>query len=215
MMNARRHAEHGYVFGWQQRAKREADAGGRGHAERHAGEDDAADERRLPRRGLDHVGERTGQLAAEAEALHQAQRHHQRARRNAPLGMRRNESHTQRGARHHEHRPEEHTPPTVTIPVVTEDDTAEGPDQVAGGKGRERRHQRDQQRAARKNRVGDVAGEDAENDEIVELERAAKAGEQDDAPARGGHAVGRALFLSTFLYTWRTLGHFSFNLQGR
>ena len=185
-------SEDGHVFGWEQRPKQQADTGGRGHAEGHAGEYQAAHERRLSRRGLDDVGERTRQLATEAEALHQAQQHHQRAGRNAPLGMRRNESHTQRSARHHEQRPQEHTPPTMTIPVVTEDDTAEGADQVAGGKGRERRHQRDEQRAARKNRIGDVPGENAEHDEVVEFERAAEAGEQDDAPAGGCHAAGGA-----------------------
>ena len=41
--------------------------------------------------------------------------------------MCRNESHAQRGARHHEDRPQEHTPPTVSVAVVTEDDATEGP----------------------------------------------------------------------------------------
>ena len=36
-------------------------------------------------------------------------------------------------------------------------------------------------------------GEDAEDDEVVELERAAEAGEQDDAPAGGGDAIARIL----------------------
>ena len=175
--------------GRQQRAQREADAGRGGHAHRDAGEHDAAHERRDPRSGLDDIGERAGQLAAETEALHQPQRHHQRAGRDAPLRVRRHESHAERRARHHEHRPQEHPAPAVAIAVVAEDDAADRPREVAGRKCRERRHQRYERRAAGKDGVGDVAREDAEDDEVVELERAAEAGEQHDAPAGGGDAI--------------------------
>ena len=75
----------------------------------------------------------------------------------------------------------------VAIAVVAEDDAADRPGEVAGRERGKRRHQRDERRSAGKERVGDVAREDAEDDEVVELERAAEAGEQNDAPAGGIH----------------------------
>ena len=69
---------------------------------------------------------------------------------------------------------------------MAEDDAADRPREIAGGKRRERRHQRDERIAALgKTAVGDVAREHAEDDEVVELERAAEAGEQHDPPAGG------------------------------
>src|SRR5690349_10631502 len=66
---------------------------------------------------------------------------------------------------------------------MTEDNTADGTCEVAGSKRRKRSHERGDRRSARKERIGDIAREDAEDDEIVELQRAAKAGQEDDAPA--------------------------------
>jgi hypothetical protein len=73
----------------------------------------------------------------------------------------------------------------VTIAVVAEDDAADRPGEVAGRKGRKRRHQRDDRVAGGKHRRCDVSGEHAEDHEVVELERAAKTGQQHDPPAGG------------------------------
>jgi hypothetical protein len=135
-------------------------------------------------RGLHYVGERAGKLAAEAEPLDQSQRHHQHAGCGAPCGIRRHQAHAQRGAGHHENRSEEHAAAPVPIAKVAEDDTAGRASQVAGREGRERNHQRDQGRWVREDGVGDVLREDTEDDEVVELERSAEAGQQHDAPAR-------------------------------
>ena len=71
----------------------------------------------------------------------------------------------------------------VAIAKVAEHNAAERPREIAGGKRGERGHERHQRGAAWKERISNIAGEDAEDDEIVELERAAKAREQYDAPA--------------------------------
>ena len=173
----------------QERADRQADAGRHSHPARDAGEHDAADERRESRRRFHDVGERARQLAAQAESLHEPQQHHQHACRNAPLSVRRHQSHPERGARHHEHRPEEHPSPAEPIAVVAENDAADRTRQVAGRERGKRGHQRHDWRRARKDRLSDVAGKDAEDHEVVELERPAETGQQDDAPACGGHAV--------------------------
>ena len=79
---------------------------------------------------------------------------------------------------------------------MTEHDAADGTREVARGERRERNHQRDERRGIGKDRVGDVLCENTEDDEIVELERAAQAREQHDTPtgradaARGERRVG-------------------------
>ena len=192
-------AVHRHVGRQQQRTHHEAHARCDGHAHRDAREHNAAHQRRKPRRRFDNVGERARQLAAEAEALDQPKQHDRRARDCAPPGVRRHETHAERRAGHDEHRPQEHSPSAVPIAVVTENDAADRPREVAGGKGAERRHQRHDRRCARKERVGNVLREDAEDDEVVELEGAAQTGEQNNAPACGAqrrrtlahpHAIG-------------------------
>src|SRR5205814_9533183 len=73
---------------------------------------------------------------------------------------------------------------------MAEDDAADRPREIAGGKGTEGNDQRDERRGIRKDGVGDVFRENSENHEIVELERAAEAGEQHDAPAANADACG-------------------------
>ena len=55
---------------------------------------------------------------------------------------------------------------------------------VPGRERAERGHQRGEGVGAREDRVGDVLGEDPEDDEIIELERAPEAGEDDGAASR-------------------------------
>src|SRR5262249_34964640 len=63
--------------------------------------------------------------------------------------------------------------------------------EIAGGERGERRHQRDDRRRGRKDGVPDVLREDPEDDEVVELERAAEAGEEHDPPALGAQPIPR------------------------
>ena len=184
-------AIHGHQRRVEPRAHRQAHRRCRGHTHRYAREHHAADERRNPRRGLNDVGQRAGQLATEAEALQQPEHHHQETGRHAPLRIGRHQAHAQCRRRHHEHRPQEHRAPAIAIAVVGKHDAAERARQVAHGKRRERRHQRRDRRRAGEYGRGDVAGEHAEDDEVVELERAAKAGQQHDAPSGRGDAIGR------------------------
>ena len=73
---------------------------------------------------------------------------------------------------------------------MAEHDAADRPRQVAGGERRRKTAISETSGSVgRKYRVGDVAREDAEDDEVVELERAAEAGEQDDPPAGGCDAI--------------------------
>ena len=163
-------------------ANGEADAGGHRHPQRDAREHHRADKRRLPRRGFDDVGQRARELAAETEPLHQPQHHHQHAGRRAPGGERRHQAHAERRARHDEDRDQEDAAAAVAIAEVAEDDAADWAGQVAGREGGERHHQGDERRRIGEDGVGDVFREDAEDDEVVELERAAEAGEQHDSP---------------------------------
>jgi hypothetical protein len=75
---------------------------------------------------------------------------------------------------------------------MAEEEAADRPRQVPGGKGREGGHQRNEQRAGGKDRRGDVAREDSEHDEVVELERAAETREDDDLPS-GARQAGRGV----------------------
>src|SRR5204863_7130240 len=61
----------------------------------------------------------------------------------------------------------------------------------------ERRHQRHGRRGVGEDGVGDVLGEHAEDDEVVELERAAEAGEQDDPLQNQLSAISRQLSAQT------------------
>ena len=180
-------------FRRQPRSERQAHAGGSRYAHGDAGKHDAAHKRCDPRSGFDDVGERAGQLAAKTEALHDPQRNHQRAGGDAPPLVRRHEPHARGCQRHDENRPEEHLAAPVAIAKVAEDDAADRAGEIAGRERGKRGHQRNERRAAGKKRVGNVAREDAENDEVVELQRAAEAGEQDDAPAARCHERSRRI----------------------
>src|SRR5262249_44472284 len=72
-----------------------------------------------------------------------------------------------------------------------EDDAADRAGQIACRKSGERGHQRHDDRRAWKERVSDVLGEDAEDDEVIELERTAKTRQQHDAPAAQAESVAR------------------------
>ena len=181
----------GHQIGRQIGAHRQADAGRHRDAHRDARENHAADERRNPRRGFDDVGQRARQLAAEAESLHDTKRHEQRARRHAPGGVGWHEAHSERRARHDENRNQEHAAPAVAIAKVAEDDAADRSREVADREGAERHHQRHQRRRVGKNRVRDVFGEDTEDDEVVELQCPAEAGEQDNPPPGRTDALRR------------------------
>jgi hypothetical protein len=142
----------------------------------------------MARRRLGHVGDRTGQFAAEAEALDQPQQHHQHARRHAPGGVARQQSHADRAARHYQDRRDEHRPPPVAIAEMAEDDAADRAGEIADREDRERQDERNERIARGKEGRADILGEHRVDDEIVEFERAAEAGEEDDAPLGPAHA---------------------------
>ena len=172
-------------------SNRQAHTGRHRHTHRHAGEHDAADEGRDSRRRFDDVGQRTWQLAAETEALDQSQRHHQQAGGDTNLRIRRDEAHAERCGRHDEHRPEEHSSAAVAIAVVRQHDTADRPRQVADCERGERHDQRDDRVVGgSEHGLADVAREHAEDHEVVKLERAAEAGEEDDPPAGRSDPIG-------------------------
>ena len=70
---------------------------------------------------------------------------------------------------------------------MAEHDATEGTRQIASGERGKRHYQGDERRGIREDGVGDVFREDAEDDEVVELEGATEAREQDDAPGSCGH----------------------------
>ncbi len=100
-----------------------------------------------------------------------------------------NQSHPERGQRHHRDGSQEDPAPSVAITVVAEDDAADRAREIAGREGGKRGHERGERRTGRENRGGDVGCEDAEDDEVVELERAPKTREQYDAPAGAGQSL--------------------------
>jgi len=87
---------------------------------------------------------------------------------------------------------------------VAEHDAADRPREIAGRERGKRGHQRHERRAAGKQRVGYVAREDAEDDEIVELQRAAEAGEQYDSPAAASHSLIGRHWWRPMHYPWQT-----------
>jgi hypothetical protein len=73
---------------------------------------------------------------------------------------------------------------------VREDDAADRPGEIADRECRKRHDQLDDRVVAgRKDRRADVAREHAEDDEVVKLEGAAEAGQQNDPPAGGRDAI--------------------------
>ena len=147
------------------------------HAHRHAREDDAADKRRDGRSGFDHVGDGTRQLAAEAEALRQPQEHDDKACGKAPRGIGRDDADAERGGGGHEDRREEHAAAPELIAEAAEHEAAERTGEVSDCERRERHHEGHERILAGKERAADLRREDAEDHEVVVLERAAEARE--------------------------------------
>ena len=126
-----------------------------------------------------------------------------------PTRRRGHEPHAECGGGHEEERQQEHLSPPVAVAEMAEDDPTDGPREIADGKRRERRDQRDKRRGIREDRVRDVLGEYAEDHEIVELERAAETGQQDDSPAGLGRCgrLSRAHYRSGTSTTLIDTGH--------
>ncbi len=147
MTNASRQPSHGTISGGSHVRTPRLMPVATATPKRHAGEDDAAHKRRMPRRGFDHIGERARQFATQTEALDRgAGSPSERWRRDAPRGKGRHEPHPERGRRHHEQREQEHAAAAVPVAEVAEDDAADRTGEVADGKGGKRRQQRDQRR---------------------------------------------------------------------
>src|SRR5438094_5202354 len=86
-----------------------------------------------------------------------------------------------------EDRREEHATTAELVAETAEHEAADRPGKIADRERRERHHQGDERILARKKGAADLRREDAEDHEVVVLERAAEAGEQNHPPGAPGH----------------------------
>ena len=168
----------------------EQDAGGEAGGQGAAGEADAPLGHVL---GDEHPGPR--HLAADRRALNHAQRQQCQRRPDADLRVGRQEAHAQGRHGHHEDAQAEHALAPEQVAEVGHDDAAQGPRQVAGGE--------DAEGLQLAQPVGHLGGEEQladhcceehEDDEVVELQRAAQGGEREglEVAAAQGARRGRA-----------------------
>src|SRR6185295_594432 len=105
----------------------------------------------------------------------------------APRRVGRHEADAERRGGGNENRGEKDAAPAELVAEASEHEAADRPREVADGERGERRHERDERILAGEEGAADLRREDAEDDEVVVLERAAEAGEENHAPGAAGH----------------------------
>ncbi|MNS95789.1 hypothetical protein D3C72_1300610 [compost metagenome] len=126
--------------------------------------------------GHEHPGARY--LATDGRALDHAHQQQQDRRPHADLCIGGQQAHDQRWQGHHEDAQGEHLLASEQVAEVGHDDAAQRPRQIAGGKNAEGLHQAQPLgHVGGEEQLADHRGEEHEDDEVVELQRAAQGGQ--------------------------------------
>ncbi len=124
-------------------------------------------------------------LAAEAEALHEAQRDQQDRRPDADRGVGRQQADGERGTAHQQQGHDQDVLAAEPVAVVAEDDAAERPGDEADGVGGEGEQRADERLEAREEQlVEHQRGGGAVDEEVVPLQRGADQARHDDVAYR-------------------------------
>lgn len=124
---------------------------------------------------LRNEGPGTRHFAADGRTLQHAQDDEQDGGRNADGGIGRHQRHAERRKRHEQDGEGEDAFAAITIAIMRENDAAQRPHQITGGEDAEGLdHHQPIGHFRREEQMADDGGEKHENDEIVELQRAAE-----------------------------------------
>lgn len=139
-------------------------------AERTRGAERSDSAAAIARRPLDHEHDRSCVLAADRQALHQAQDHHRHGRGDADLVVAREQSDEKSRDRHREHREGECVLAPLAVAHMTENQRSERAHQEARREHGERLHQRGGAAMRRKKVLPDRLGKKSVNRKVVPLE---------------------------------------------
>ena len=131
------------------------------------------------RRHLGEIDRHAAELDAGGEALQQSPEHDEQRREHADRGVAGHEGDEDGAAGHDRQRDDEALAPPDPVDIGAEHERADRAHGEAGGEAQEGRHQRGVRVVARKERVRDLPGVDAEQKEVVHLEEVAAGDAQD------------------------------------